>query len=891
MTKYPLLDNVFLKRLSLRKSKEIFAKIISLDFNENPMEEIAGKISNGNISINGQSSARRTCSITLVTKDVLLHDYYWGLNTKFKLFIGLKNDFEPEYEDIIWFPYGIFIITSFNTSESTNSYSISIQGADKISMLNGTLGGTITSLSADFAKLNKFDALGNLTVEELLIKDIIKEVVHTYGKEPYHNIIIQDLEIPGLELLEYKGVEDLYLFIEKDSNVVLNYTLDKNTKINKIGSDEELTIQELEDSDFYPSIQLLKAESPVLFIADGIEYYIVRIETGTAVGYRLTDLTFPGDLIGDVDAPVTTAVLDKIIQMLGEYEYFYDIEGRFVFRRKPTYLYTSWNTEVKNSDDDETYYENSAFVSPYIYSFEGQTLISSISNNPDYSNLKNDFSVWGVKSSSSGNFEAPIHYRYAIDKKPVYYKTFDGDIYISEEFEENIKDAIKVDWREVIYQMAKDYYRHNQDEDFLVSIRKNNLEYYPTGYTGYEQYYIDMEGFWRQLYNPEGVKAIEFEEIKCSSRYYLQKADEIYYFKEYDKETDFGKDVYLYNSLKDEYYAAKYKENETQYYVAEKPEIRYIPLNEENLNVQFAYILSKLLNQVIPYNINDGINSLSTIIENNWGNGKEIYDNNFDNLKYIYNSSYLNSENIGRDKLADAEACLFVKNNQDEYTQAFSLENFITINDAGKLFYKNTLFLKTIQPEYNTSLKIYKKNNLNYSKDYWHSDVKNAPERLNFWFDFLDTDGEFVKYSVKAIGDRPKAINDDGINAIYFRETPGIIFYSEDVDDLTKKKIFSMSGYSHFQIPDYLNNLFAISSQGKSAHTELNNLLNQYTNCAEKINITCAPVYHLEPNYRILIYNPDSIINGEYIIDTINFSLGYNGTMSITATKVVNKIT
>jgi hypothetical protein len=25
---------------------------------------------------------------------------------------------------------------------------------------------------------------------------------------------------------------------------------------------------------------------------------------------------------------------------------------------------------------------------------------------------------------------------------------------------------------------------------------------YPNGYTGYEQYYIDLEGFWRQLYNP-----------------------------------------------------------------------------------------------------------------------------------------------------------------------------------------------------------------------------------------------------------------------------------------------------------------------------------------------------------------------------------------------------
>ena len=42
---------------------------------------------------------------------------------------------------------------------------------------------------------------------------------------------------------------------------------------------------------------------------------------------------------------------------------------------------------------------------------------------------------------------------------------------------------------------------------YLIFFRENNIlagKYlYPTGYTGYEQYYIDLEGFWRQLYNPD----------------------------------------------------------------------------------------------------------------------------------------------------------------------------------------------------------------------------------------------------------------------------------------------------------------------------------------------------------------------------------------------------
>ena len=51
--------------------------------------------------------------------------------------------------------------------------------------------------------------------------------------------------------------------------------------------------------------------------------------------------------------------------------------------------------------------------------------------------------------------------------------------------------------------MANDYRRHYREDDFLITLRDNNkiLYYnntpieslYPTGYTGYENYYIDFE--------------------------------------------------------------------------------------------------------------------------------------------------------------------------------------------------------------------------------------------------------------------------------------------------------------------------------------------------------------------------------------------------------------
>ena len=58
-----------------------------------------------------------------------------------------------------------------------------------------------------------------------------------------------------------------------------------------------------------------------------------------------------------------------------------------------------------------------------------------------------------------------------------------------------------VDWREIIYQMAIDYRKHYHDDDFLIDLNNNNIlnnyPLYETGRTGYEQYYVDMEGFWR----------------------------------------------------------------------------------------------------------------------------------------------------------------------------------------------------------------------------------------------------------------------------------------------------------------------------------------------------------------------------------------------------------
>ena len=66
---------------------------------------------------------------------------------------------------------------------------------------------------------------------------------------------------------------------------------------------------------------------------------------------------------------------------------------------------------------------------------------------------------------------------------------------------------------------------------------------------------------------------------------------------------------------------------------------------------------------------------------------------------------------------------------------------------------------------------------LRAEKQYWNKNVWDAPELLNFWFDFMDSQGKMNDYSVSVVGNRPKVVNDTNIKSIYFRETPTVIFY------------------------------------------------------------------------------------------------------------------
>ncbi len=76
----------------------------------------------------------------------------------------------------------------------------------------------------------------------------------------------------------------------------------------------------------------------------------------------------------------------------------------------------------------------------------------------------------------------------------------------------------------------------------------------------------------------------------------------------------------------------------------------------------------------------------------------------------------------------------------------------------------------------------------------------------------------------------------------------------------------------------------------RSAYEEIRKELYQYTNYNEQISISALPIYYLEPNIRITVRDPESGIDGDYMIKNISLPLDINGTMSLSCTRAFERI-
>ena len=531
----------FLNKLMEYPHRTVFARLTALDFKtEYPIKEITGRFTGGSINIDGASAVRRTCSLTIATEKEQMDYFYWGLKTKFKLEVGLENVIDSNYPNIIWFKQGIFVITQISESANTSSYTINISAKDKGCLINGEIGGSLPA-TIDFGKIDTYSKNDKnelvKTTTYLEIKDIIKNSMMIYGGERLENIIINDVDDYGLELLNYNSDTPLYMLYNYTNDSTTNFYFNGNIKIyyKQEGSsiEKSKTLNELTIDELYSFIENDGRKPLAVSLnekSNSYNYYVVKFTKGDAVGYRKTELTYPGDLVGN-PGEALSAILDKIKNIFSTFEYFYNIDGKFIFQKKKIYTTSSFSTIV--IQDDEVYVNPSMYSSEFIYSFQDNSLLTAVSRNPTITNIKNDFSLSGVRKNANG-IEINIHMRYALAEKPVAYysnknkrwyfadisqiPTVDYDTSVvfwkvynkiladwaNDKNNKALEEQTKyTDWREIIYQMAVDFYELNEQDDYLSIIGNNNKDFYPSGVTGYEPFYVDLYSWWRDIYNPD----------------------------------------------------------------------------------------------------------------------------------------------------------------------------------------------------------------------------------------------------------------------------------------------------------------------------------------------------------------------------------------------------
>lgn len=366
-----LSDMDFLTQLDKLHMRVQYAKIVLLSFSdEEPIKEIQGSISSGNLSVNGSSAVRRTINLTMLAsaensnlEDI---DNEISINKKVKVFIGYDNPLRSykDYGDIIWFPCGLFVLSSANISRSTSGWNISITGKDKMCLLDGTAGGTLPASTTFHESLVTLDN-GDVEIHYPTIFQIIYEAVNHWGGEDVENIIITDIDDEAKMLVRYIGDKPIY---------------------------------------FSNDYQSLSFESQ--------EDYPHMFTYGQDAGYKYTEFTYPGELVLNAGDTVVT-LLDKIVGTLGNYEYFYNLDGKFVFQEIKNYLNTGSPLLELSPEDYVRSYNNAKFL----YSLTDLDTTTAITRNPKYDNVKNDFYVWGKRKTSSG-VEVSIRYHLAIDDKP-----------------------------------------------------------------------------------------------------------------------------------------------------------------------------------------------------------------------------------------------------------------------------------------------------------------------------------------------------------------------------------------------------------------------------------------------------------------------------------------
>ena len=972
MATYPYLDDKdFLKKIDNLQTKEIFVKIISLSWSEIEISNIEGLVTNGTININGNSAVRRTCSLTMQVGDMPMNEVkdLISIDKKIKLEIGVTNSttFYPEYP-ILWYPMGLFIITDVSYTHNLQGISISLSLKDKMCMLNGFCGGVIPA-TTDFQKAD-ISTDPTVVVEEYpTIYRIIEELVCHFGGEDVNNINIDStLGNKIRQAVKWDGDKNKKFLVyhipssagssEETNNITsLENGLTEDTpdwwymlnetQLNKFLTEGREAIDEdpKEGKGAASTKPLIKIDIEEEFLGwDGTHEYedengkIFIYEQGNDLGYKYVDFIYNEALIGQVGNNVCT-ILEKIKNKLGNYEYFYNLDGQFIFQEKQNFL------NIAPEDFNQEFANNFAYITPerYMvqydsgqsqYEFNDGNIITSYVNSPKYDSIKNNYTIWGKKNL--------LRYHLAIDTKPKFgekkysYALFpvDDNIRNTERTVKFLKEKSEVGLPGYLYRDSENiYYIWRTAAEQKAIIDKKIIDY--TNKKEKFQEIIKTISKCKEYSENMVVKYAEFiEEILFNSREKTTKIEPSEENKNLDSTLDNASLDIVTILSRIISYCEKYPKNIITYFQNIDNLIDKIDIVIKYIEKIYSLcsLAAKYLEEVVNsentnkdgekphHTAKDAAEKLGEVKELICGNGsvenpqgkaivagKTLY-------KYITEQDYDTGEPVSfPEKEQGAKTILWCLSFEASSTLSltagfFSIdlekERIEIVENQVTGDWREELFLQGLEAEMNNEntsfyyrelksewTKIYDMKNHKFYEDF----LKN-PWNYNFFLDFIEDDPEHdiivSNLSIKEVGDRQTASTVESINCI-FEPTPKntiIINWDDPQEEINEQKQWAqINGYNILYFPNELFENLGIGGTKNSAFEYIKSMLHEWVSYNEAITIQCLPIYHLEPNTRIKVEDSDSNIFGEYVISSISIPLDIKGTMSITATRALEK--
>ena len=861
---YPYLqDRDFLVKLDNQLSKKIHTKITLLQWDEKPIQEIQGYITGGSLTINGDSAIRRAGNLSVYLEDeknakITEVSNLYSINKKFYLEIGIENNTNQWLDyPILWFPQGVFVINGASASHSTSGTTLNLSFKDKMCLLSGDCGGTLS----DTIEFHKYDTLtpeGAWVTEYPTLYQIILECVNHLGKEDMSRIFIADVDTRIKKVMKWTGNIPVYITNPDDPTVPSSITTTKPT------------------SGIYR------------------EY-----EYGKDVGFVFTDFIWSNGELVSKPGDTIVSILDKIKNMLGNYEYFYDIWGNFHFQEKRNYLNISQATIVETVEDEENIiidFDNMKYNVMDLakikaeYDFSESPLIINYSNNPAYNKIKNDYVVWGQRTGISGA-KLPIRYHLAIDKKPQIGNTYTIAL-VKEGSTLKAKGLKEFNTRSDFPEIGSPIY-------FYLD-KQSNIAYLWDAESD-EPKYIEF-----------GNLPINYDEVEyIANASVIRNAYQIFRQEELNLKltASFGQNgraFGIFSNTASQNYNITIVNKKIQINIGNKTINTNIETGENIKNVIEFY--QKKENQEYKIQIKIDNKDFSSELKNvNWEYNEDAQ------FYIINNNSKMKFYNIIENNQNMWIPCI-KKDNREVIGIMISNWGFLDIGLAPqpgtnigeiiRLFktitttdWRTELYLQAIKNEtyglkdhdYAAELeaewpKIYDLvNEKIYDKYLLH------PEDLDYWLDFID-DAAISNISVNTIGRRTQSQQKDKVNCIFEPLIPDIVFIEAGQPDTeTRRQECISRGQKYVQVDSALYNLFAQGGWLNSAYYEVQDMLYQGSSYNEAISLSTIPVYYLEPNTIINVFDKDSDIHGDYLIKSISIPLGVSGTSNISAQRALNK--